>query len=221
MNFTAGLFSDDIYWFAHYPYLLIVLAALYRAPWSRLRQPQQLHLFLGTVVGFMLLWSMKAGINPGLSFHLLGGTLLTLMFGWELAILALSLTLLGVTLSGGLPWLSFSLNALTMIVLPVMFSHLLYRLSVRYLPHHFFVYVLFNGYLGGALAMTLTVSTASLLMACCSNYSSSQLLHLYLPFAPFMAFAEAFFTGMLVAGLVLFHPEWIPSFDDRLYLKGK
>jgi len=26
---------------------------------------------------------------------------------------------------------------------------------------------------------------------------------------------------MLTAGLALFRPEWIVSFDDRLYLKGK
>lgn len=221
MNFTVGLFPDDVYWFAHYPYLLVLLAAVYRAPWRRLLEAEQRHLLMGSAVGLLLMWSMKAGISPGLSFHLLGGTLLTLMFGWQLAIIAVSLTLVGVTLNGGLAWSTFSLNALFMGVLPIALSHLILRFGIRRLPHQFFVYVLFNGYFCGALTMATTVTVSSLLMSCCSGYTVQQLLRGYLPFAPFMIFAEAFFTGMLTASLVLFRPQWISSFDDRIYLNGK
>lgn len=221
MNFSAGLFSDYIHWIAHPAYLIIMGFALYTAPWKRLTQGEQLHVFLGTTVVLLLLWSMKAGISPGLDYHLLGGTLLTLMFGWQLALVAVSLVIAGVTLNGSGDLYSFSLNVLLMGVLPILFSYAVFRFSVRRLPHHFFVYVLVDGYLCAGVAMALTVAAAAVLLACCGSYSMSELTHHYLPFAPFMIFAEAFFTGMLAASMALMRPEWIWSFDDRRYLAGK
>jgi uncharacterized membrane protein len=36
-----------------------------------------------------------------------------------------------------------------------------------------------------------------------------------------MMFAEAFFSGMLITGMILFRPEWVMTFDDKRYLHGK
>lgn len=222
MNLTANLLNPTLLWLAHGTYALLLLWVVLSAPWRWLhRTPQMLHVYAGACVVLMLLWSMKAGITPGLNFHLLGATLLVLMFGWQLALLALSIVLAAVTLNGLGDWMGFSLNALVMAVLPVGVSNLIYRLVVRYLPHQFFVYIIVNAYFCAGLAMTVTLAGASFLLACCGPYALQQLLREYLPFAPFMIFAEAFFTGMLAAALVLMKPEWIRSFDDRRYLAGK
>ena len=43
------------------------------------------HVWFGAIVVLSLLWSMKAGVKPGLTLHFLGATALTLMFGFRLA----------------------------------------------------------------------------------------------------------------------------------------
>jgi len=221
MNIPANLFPEWYYWLSHLGYALVLGWALYSAPWYKIRDRENLNVFLGATVAVLLLWTLKAGIRPGMSFHLLGATLLMLMFGWQFALLSLSLVLVGQAAYGNITWFSFSLNALLMAAVPVLFSFALFRLSLRYLPKHFFIYTLFNAYFCAALTMGVTVMLASLLLLAGSGYSWEDLVDHYLPFVPMMVFAEGFFTGMLATSMVLFRPEWIGSFDDRRYLNGK
>jgi len=221
MNFASDLFPIYLPWVAHLIYAAILGVAIWTAPWKRLKSNEQMHVFLGGCVLLLLIWSMKAGIHPGLTYHLLGATLFVLMFGWQLALIGLGVVLIGVIYYNGGDWQSFSINALVMDVLPVMLSYGLYRFAVRYLPHHFFVYVLVNGYLAGGLAMGITVLSSSALLVALGPYSLTSVVHDYLPFAPMMIFAEGFFSGMLTAGMALWRPEWIWTFDDARYLAGK
>ncbi|MCW8828531.1 MAG: energy-coupling factor ABC transporter permease [Gammaproteobacteria bacterium] len=221
MNFPATLFSGELYWGAHLLYLLLMGWAIYSAPWHMLRSKENLNVLLGATVALMVLWSLKAGIRPGMNFHLIGATLLMLMFGWQFALFSLSLVLVGQGLYGNIEWFSYSLNALMMGGGPVLFSYAIYRFSQRYLPKHFFVYTLFNAFFCAALTMGLLVAVTSFLLNCCGGYSWDDIYYRYLPFAPLIIFAEAFFTGMLATSMVLFRPDWIGSFDDRRYLHGK
>ena len=52
------------------------------------------HVFMGAIVMLLTFWGIKAGISPGLGFHHLGATLFTLMFGWPLATVGLTITLI-------------------------------------------------------------------------------------------------------------------------------
>jgi uncharacterized membrane protein len=221
MNFPANLFPEPLYWSAHVAYFLLMGWAIFSAPWHMLRSRENLHVLLGATVVLLVLWSLKAGIHPGMSFHLLGATLLMLMFGWQFALFAISLVILGQALYGHIEWFSFSLNVMIMGGMPVLFSYAVYRLSQFYLPKNFFIYTLFNGFFCGAMSMALLITVASTLLYCCGGYTWDDIYHRYLPFAPMMIFAEAFFTGMLASSMVLFRPEWIGSFDDRRYLNGK
>jgi len=83
---------------------LLLLAAVLRGSWRRLRDGTQLNVFLGTSVAIMVLWTLKAGVMPGLNFHFLGASLLTLMFGGLLATVGISIVLFGITLSGMGGW---------------------------------------------------------------------------------------------------------------------
>ena len=221
MNIPANLLSEPVYWLAHLLYGLLLGWALYTAPWYKIRTRENLNIFLAATVGLLFIWMLKAGIQPGMTFHLLGATLLMLMFGWQFALLSLSLVLLAQAFYGNIDFFSYSLNVLLMAALPILFSFMVFRLSLRFLPRHFFVYTLFNAYFCAALSMAVTVITASLLLLCCSDYTLDELARRYLPFVPLMIFAEGFFTGMLATAMVLFRPEWIGSFDDRKYLQGK
>jgi uncharacterized membrane protein len=222
MNLSAGLLPVIHYWMAGVLFLLITGYALYSAPWRSFKaDPQRMHVFLGSCVALLVLWQLEAGLRPGLSYHLLGGTLFVLMFGWQLAFLGVALVVAGSTLNGMGDIYSLPLNTLVMAGVPIAVSYGLYRFALRFLPHNFFVYVLGNGFFCGAFAMVATIAAATGLHACCGPYSFARVAHDYLPFAPMMVFAEAFFTGMLATSLVLFRPEWVSTFDDRRYLAGK
>ena len=220
MNFTDTIFPIKFYWLAFPFYFGLLGWAIYTAPWQRFVQSSNLHVFLGATIALMLAWRVQAGIHPGLNFHLLGATFFLLMFGWQFAMISLSVVLLVVEALNG-NWLSLPLNGVVMIAIPLMFSYWVWCYSVRYLPHHFFVYTLFNGFFCAAMAVTLMILTASGLMLCCGPYNLLWLKTKYLAFAPLMVFAEGFLTGMLITSMVLFRPEWITTYNDKRYIIGK
>jgi len=41
----------------------------------------------------------------------------------------------------------------------------------------------------------------------------------YFAVLPLMSFGEAFVNGMVMAMTVVYRPQWVMSFDDRLYLR--
>ena len=118
MNFPDALFPQAWAIGAFVPLFATWLWCLRGAPWRDLADSGRLNVWLGTTVLLILVWSMKAGVKPGLDMHLLGATMFTLMFGPRLAILGLSLVLAGVTLNNGLlgreGWEAYALNALAL-----------------------------------------------------------------------------------------------------------
>ena len=221
MNLSFGILPVSIHWLAAIAFLFVLAAAVYTGPLKRLQANEQSHVFLGSVVLLMLLWQMNAGLAAGLYYHLLGGTLFTLMFGWQLAFIGITIVVAGSTLNGAGDWPTFAVNALLMAGIPVLITHWLLRFAIRYMPHHFFVYVLFNAFFCGGLAMGATVVTTSFLLAAFSAYTLGQLAGDYLIFAPLMVFAEGFFSGMLAASMALMRPDWITTFDESRYITGK
>ena len=221
MNLPYTLLPPWLHWAATALFALLFVQAVRNAPWRRFRDKELMHVLLGSCVLLLLIWSLKAGIKPGLTFHLLGGTLFMLMYGWEVALVGISLVLAGTVLNGVIAWQAFAVNVLLMGALPVLFTHAVYRLAVWYLPHHFFVYILVNAFFCAGLSMALTVTIASLLLVGFGPYSIDAVLRNYLPYTPFMMFGEGFMTGMLVTGMALMKPHWLFTFDDRRYIAGK
>lgn len=201
--------------------LLLLAKAVRNGPWRRFQDRGLLNVLLGGCVFLLVMWNLKAGIRPGLTFHLLGSTLFMLMYGWEVAVVAICLVLTGGILYGLIEWQAYAINAMLMGALPILFSYAVFRLSVWYLPHHFFVYVLFNGFLCAGLAMTLTVLSSSLLLVMFGPYSFDTVRYNYLSYLPFMVFGEGFMTGMLVTSMAVMKPHWLFTFDERRYITGK
>lgn len=221
MNFPDGLLPPSWQWLAHLLFALALGGAALAAPWRRLRDNEQLHLFLGVCVALMLLWSIKTGIRPGLNFHLLGATVFTLMFGPWLAIAGLGVVLLGVTAYGLSGWESFSVNGLLMGVLPVLASYGIYRLVDSKLPNHFFIYIFVNAFIGAAFAMALTGTVATGLLALAGAYTVDYLSSNYLPYFLLMGWSEALLSGMALTLLVVYRPQWVATFDDARYIRNK
>lgn len=198
-----------------------LLLALRCAPWGRLRDNEYMHVFLGASVAVMFLWMIKGGVSPGLSFHLLGVTALTLMFGPALALMAVSLVAAGATFNGMGGWESLALNVLVMGLVPITITQWLLNLAQWWLPHNFFVYVLLNAFFAAGLSSLIGKCIAALLLVWSGTYSYDLVAYEYLPFLPLMFFAEAVTNGMIMTMLVVLRPNWVCSFDDDMYIKGK
>lgn len=173
------------------------------------------------IVTLMLLWSMKAGVKPGLSLHLVGATVMTLSFGPYLAIAGLSVVLAAATLNGAAGWSAFPLNAMVMIAVPVLVSHGILRFSERFLPPHLFVYLFVNAFIGAAMMIMVTGLTASVVMFLAGVYTWDYLFTQYLPYMLLLGFSEGWLSGMAMTLMVVYKPEWVSTFDDRTYLMNK
>lgn len=221
MDLPDGLLPQAWVIFGYLLFLPVLGLAARYAPWPVLRRTETLNVFLGTCVGLSVLWSLRAGISPGLNFHLLGVTLLTLMFGWPLAVVGSTLVLLIITLNGAGGWDTFALNALLMGVLPASISLGVLRLAERSLPPNFFVYVMVNAFFTGTLTMIATTLLAAGLFVLSGTYSLAQLGYEYLPFLLLMIFPEGLLNGGLMTMLVGLRPQWVATFDDARYISGR
>jgi len=221
MNLPSNLLPQPWYWASLAVVVALLAPAALTAPWKRLNDPSLLHAWLGTIVCLLLLWTLRTGIYPGLGFHLLGATACTLMFGWRLALIGMSLVALGAVLSGLIEAWSLPINILLMGATPVGLTVLASYAAKRWLPSHFFTYIFANAFFGAAFAMFGTGLVASVLLALSGVYPFDFLRSDYLPWFVLLSWAEAFTTGGAITLLVVYRPKWVATFDDARYVAGK
>lgn len=221
MNLPDNLLGDEWYWAAWLVWILFFARSLLRAPWARLKDSDQLNVWLGMVVLLTVVWSLKAGVKPGLALHLLGATVFTLSFGPHLAFVGLSLVMLGITLNGAAGGFAYALNALLLGGVGVALSQRLYSIFSAALPKHFFVYIFANGFLGAALTVFGIGLVSSSFLALADVYDWEYLASEYLPYFLLLGFSEAWLSGMVMTLFVIYRPAWVLTFDDSHYLSGK
>ena len=189
--------------------------------WRQLAEPQRLNLFLGATVAVLALWQIRTGIKPGLTLHLYGMAALTLMFGFWRATFAGVLILLANAAFGRGNWAALGADALLTAALPAAVSWGVFRLLERWLPNHFFIYVLGNGFFGAALSVAAIGLAITALMAAAGAYPLDYLLTHYTPYALMISWGEAFTTGMAITVMAVYRPAWLETFDDVKYLQNK
>ena len=221
MNLPDTLLGEEWYWAAWVVWGLFFARSVWRAPWGRLKDSEQFNVWFGMVVLLTLIWSLKAGVKPGLGFHLLGATVFTLSFGPHLAFIGLSLVTAGITLNGAGGPVAFAANALLLGGLGVVFSQLFYRLFSPLLPRHFFVYIFVNGFFGSALTIIGVGFAVTLFLALLDVYQWEYLISEYFPYFFLLAFSEAWLSGMVMTLFVVYRPHWVITFDDSRYLADK
>lgn len=205
-------------------YGLVLILALHKAQWWRLRDPQDLNVLLYSILGVLIIWTLNATYLPWLDLHLLGATLLTMMFGWPFAVLAISLVILvtaAIPLSSlGHIWMTLPWLALLTGVLPVFLSSLVFHLADRRLPNHFFVYIFICSFFGATLSMAVVIFATTGLHVLSGAHSLKFMAYNYLPYGLLLMLPEAFVTGMLMSIIVVYRPQWVSTFDDKRYLKN-
>lgn len=221
MNLPDKLFAAEWCWFGFGLLALVLGFSFYRAPWKRLKDVEQLNVWLGACVALMVLWSIKTGVRPGLNFHLLGTTILTLMEGPYIATIGLAIVVAGISLNGGAGWENYALNVLLTGALPVWLSYGIYRFVDRKLPNNYFVYIFVNAFFGAWACMLLTGCAITAFMWLSGTYRADYLTHHYLPYFILIGWSEAMMSGMLMSMMVVYRPQWVSTFDDERYIKNK
>ena len=216
MDIPADLLPATWLWLATPVYVALLLAALLTAPWRKLTDNEGSNVYFGAIACTALIWILRAGIEPGYNYHLLGMTALCLMFEWQFALLAASLVLIITTWQGTAVWETFAVNALVMGAMPVLATRVLLYISQRWLPHNFFIYIFLNAFFGGALAILASGLAAAGVLALAGGAGGS-----YLQVVPLLMFGEAFLNGLAMILLVAYKPRWVTTFHDHWYLQGK
>jgi uncharacterized membrane protein len=199
---------------------VLLVWATRSSPWTNFRTTEFQHVFFGSCVAVFFLWLMRAGIVPTLPIHLLCLTTLTLMFGAPLAILAAAILTTAMCLAGVASWQAWPVSFIALGVAPVVVSSAMLYASRRYLPPNPFIYIFVGAFFGAAAAMLAAVAINGALQLGMAQVSFGELRDGYLSILPLIMFPEAFVNGLVVTGLVVFKPNWIPSFDDSVYLNG-
>jgi uncharacterized membrane protein len=196
--------------------------AIHGAPWKAwLGDRERQWVWLGTMALLLVVWAMKAGISPGLSVRFLLITTLTLMHGWQLAVVAGALVLAVLTYVGQAEWVNFGSNLLCMAVIPALFTAWLHEWVHARLPHNYFIYFFVTAFLGSVLAYNLAGLARVLLMALSGTLDTAHVGAEYFAILPFMSFGEGVVNGTLIGMSVIYRPRWVMSFDDRLYLASR
>lgn len=218
MNINDNLLPGDLLLLANFIWLLVGLLALWAAPWRVFLASTRLqHVFMGASVALFLIWIFEAGIRPALGFHFLGVTVYTLMFGWSLGAIGVSLITVAITVISG-DWSAMAINALLLGVLPVSTSYGIYYLVHRYLPHHLFVYIFLCGFFNAMLAAGAAVLALVTLLIATETYTFARISRDYLPFLPLYLFPEGMLNGMVLTALIGLRPRWLKTYDDETYL---
>lgn len=192
-----------------------LVLALYAAPWRQLRAVStRLHLAGGGLVILLLLWSVKASLEPAIEVHLLGTTALTLLLGLPLALTVGALAqgvqvLLGrIELAEWLPQTLFNVTVPALLTSAML--HALARLQLRNL----FFYLLGLGFFGAALSALASYGLLLTLM-----WAEGAELHRWPASVLFLlCFPEGFVNGAVVSILAVYKPHWMRTYDDHYFL---
>lgn len=162
-----------------------------------------------------LFWSADRLTASPLVQPLSGASLLVLMCGWPLAVLALAGTALLCLALGALD-LALALQRLVWLgLIPGTLVLLLGAAARRWLPNHLFVYIFARGFFGTLLATAISGWLALALPGAGSPSLSASDLAIGRWLA---AWGEAIVSGMLVAIFVAYRPQWLATYSDALYL---
>lgn len=196
-----------------------VLAAAASAPWRGwLGRNDRQHVYLGGLVVLLIVWSLRAGVTPGLTLQFLLVSALTLMHGWSLAVIGIGVVL-GVDglQHGGLA--AWPANLLCFGIVPATATTLIHRLVQAHLPRNYFVFFFGTAFAGSMVAFLLAALARLALLWLSGSLPRAQLGEEYLLLLPMMGLAEAFMNGLIISVAVVYTPDWVRSFDDRLYLR--
>jgi uncharacterized membrane protein len=105
-------------------------------------------------------------------------------------------------------------------VLPVLLTRVSLYACQRWLPHNYFIYVLVNGFLTGALSILLAGVASAGVQYFSGVQPDDTISPNFIQILPLLMFGEGFINGGVITLVVAYRPQWIATFYDRWYLKS-
>ena len=195
--------------------LAVFLLACWCAPWKSwlIGHPDRQHVWLGTLVVILLMGAVRPGVASGLLPQFLLVTTFTLMHGWLLAIVGIGVVLAVNCFQHG-NWADWPAYFLCEAAVPALFVHWLHLVVVRRLPRNFWIFIFVTAFAGSIAAFALA---ALVLVMVARSWPVGISVGDYLVVLGLMGFAEAYVDGLLMSATVVYKPDWVATFDDRLY----
>lgn len=205
-----------------WPLLLSLLLALLLLSFGSKHGPlpltaERANVIAGVSVALLLLWQLKAAIHPLLALHFLGLTLLTLVAGARLALLA-GLLLATVDSGWHSQWALLPLNMLCLVCMPVLASRAALFVVKALLPAHLFLYIFIAAFGGAAAAICLGYGSRALILLLGEQVGGRQLLEQNIQLLLLLALPEALLNGMAVTLMAVYRPQWLATFNARKIL---
>ncbi|MDO4997272.1 MAG: energy-coupling factor ABC transporter permease [Neisseria sp.] len=221
MDLFADRFNPIYLYFTHAVWLVLFAFALPKA-WRNIKQHPHI---VGIICClFAVLWSLRASLGDGqmagLSYHLLGMVLASLMLGVRSVFVVASVFFLPYF------WLlnplhnlhAISINALFLFVPSLSVAFMMQKLCRR-LPKNLFIYIFINGFFAAAFSMFITGIALISLQTALPYFDAVPLWQNAFPVFILLAWAEAFLTGLFTAIFVALKPQFLLTFNDQSYLK--
>lgn len=220
MSFAESVLAPWALWSTGAVAFAILLWVLALRPWQPLLSDTALqHRWLAATLAVMLMWQLRAQAVDWLTLHLVFTVLMTLVFKAPLALLSNVMINIGMVAIGRNDWALLGANVLVTGVVPALITGIVWRLVDRKLPDNLMVFLFACGFFGAALA-TLGggLAAVGLIVMAGTDPEAVYLAQEYARFLPLLMPSEAFITGMLLSVLLVYHPEWVATFNDHRYI---
>lgn len=175
------------------------------------------HLFFGICMFLAVFWHLRIELEFGAVLHFSGLAVVTLIMGARLAILAGFMALLINSLLQTSSWILLPINTFLSVVFPILVIQLIILLERKAASNIFFVYIIFNAFLGAGIAVCLSVITGTGVCWWLSGNSWNPNHTLLMAYLPLIILPEGIINGMLATGLMVYYPEWLRTFDPSRY----
>ncbi len=198
---------------------MVLIAAWRFMDWQNLSSNAGLqHRFGFALVLLVCIWSIRAGVHEGLGIHFFMVTALHLVFGWQLAISAVFLSLIGMVWIGTEAWQGIGLNGWISGVVPILCTYGLWKLQRRLDLFNPFAFIFFVAFLGAIVSVLASGLLMTMVFTVAGVYELDTVIEQFWIFVPLIALPEATLNGMFVAGLIVFKPEWVALYDEERHL---
>ena len=202
--------------------LTLLLVWMFRGmTWDEVFVPGRVQHFLLATLALFALWSLRAEAIDGLPMHFLGVVAATLVFGWRLAILMVSVVVVMLAVFGMVEPMLAPLTILISGAAPVLATWALLQFSERRLPPHMFIYLYVVGFFGGAVSVLVVMAGNVLVYGLFTDLPWETIFSEYLQYLPLLVLPEGVLNGMVITGLVMFRPEWVATYSDARYIDGR
>lgn len=221
MDLVESFLPGYLVWLSSFVAVILTFTLFYSLKCFSGLKKGYLNVWLMTIFILGLIWMIRASLPSGLNIHLLGSMLFTLMFGWRLGVLGMSLVCVLVSIWGNSLSENLGLSVIINAWFAVTFCYGCFLIIENVLPRNFFIYIFITSFLCSSLSFIVVGSINVLVLGFAHAYPWAVLIEEYLPFYYLMSFAEGFLSCGLITLLVVYRPQWVYSFRDKRYLVGK